>query len=90
MSAPVNFCFSPVFCLEKEEAPTFRSGAFAIYFRCLLARVRPRADNANKAKESKEAYEGADGRGGHCVVNTNVRPAPWVVADQQFPAPGFG
>jgi len=67
MSAPVNFLF---FSLGNEKAPTSRSGALAIYFRCLLARARPRSDNAKKAKESKEAY--VDAAGAHVFVNPNA------------------
>jgi len=44
---------------ENEEAPTSRSGAFAIYFVVWLAVACPRSSEANKAQESKEEYEGA-------------------------------
>src|SRR5712692_2020556 len=66
MSAPVNW--SLLIWSRNEEAPAFRSGAFAIYFAVWLARACPRLD-ANKAQESKQRYEQA-GRAGH--VNHDV------------------
>src|SRR6266849_8917746 len=87
MSAPVNLVSVTPF--KNEEAPTFRSGAFAIYSRCLLARACPRLTEANKAQESKEEYEGP-GRDGHVDLNVNDRAGLWVVSRAQIPAAGFG
>jgi hypothetical protein len=47
------------FSFENEEAPTSRSGAFAIYLVVRLGRARPRSKDANKAQEAQKRYEGA-------------------------------